>query len=332
MNDDLSPAAKAVATIGALAAVVLSVIWTWTAFAGGTFWPTSWETEGSIGFGLTWLLVLDPLAITVVYWVTMAVAIPIMAIDEAAKKRTGRDDIARADAPPRPIATTSATSLFDADDMDLDTEYLFEVEDGDVARVVLAGETKYDGPVRIDEYADYLGPEADDDAVMAATDLYVIAPLAANHGNRVWVVTDSDDIDAEVRRVGDVWVITAEREERLPRLPTTAIDASTLIDVDRGDLARVMVGGSPVYVGPVRVDLYVDHLDEESVDGMDGDAYGAALDLAAVVPQGVADRRMWVLADDAEVEHDGRYWVIRADREERSAVEPDQNEDNEGDL
>lgn len=61
------------------ASIVLCTWWTIIAFAGGTMPVLGWEREGDLGFGLFWLFIVDPLAITVCYWISMAVAMAVYA-------------------------------------------------------------------------------------------------------------------------------------------------------------------------------------------------------------------------------------------------------------
>jgi len=54
---------------------------TWTAFAGGQAPYFPYEFTGvSIGRGLAWLIFIDPIVVTVAYWVFMLVMLPVIAI------------------------------------------------------------------------------------------------------------------------------------------------------------------------------------------------------------------------------------------------------------
>lgn len=54
---------------------------TWTAFFGGQapYFPYEF-TDASIGRGLLWLLVIDPIVATVAYWGFMLVMLPVIAL------------------------------------------------------------------------------------------------------------------------------------------------------------------------------------------------------------------------------------------------------------
>ena len=75
---------------------VASAIWlTWCtviAFIGGTLPLIGWEIEGGFFFGLVWLFILDPIAMTVAYWASMLVAIPLIAISEGTGYLLHRED------------------------------------------------------------------------------------------------------------------------------------------------------------------------------------------------------------------------------------------------
>jgi len=66
-----------------LAAVFgLWMVWiTWTAFAGGQAPLFPIEFDGaSIGRGLLWLFIIDPIVATVAYWIFMLVMIPVIGL------------------------------------------------------------------------------------------------------------------------------------------------------------------------------------------------------------------------------------------------------------
>ncbi|MFP4514167.1 MAG: hypothetical protein ACLFRV_14580 [Acidimicrobiales bacterium] len=79
MTDDEFPlAANIIVGIGVAFAIVLSTWMTIIAFVGGTMPIIGWETDGGIGVGLVWMFVVDPIVITVCYWLTMIVVLPIV--------------------------------------------------------------------------------------------------------------------------------------------------------------------------------------------------------------------------------------------------------------
>jgi hypothetical protein len=78
MNDDQLPLpALAVTVIFVGPTIVLSTWMTIIAFVGGTMPIIGWETEGGIGVGLVWLFVVDPIVLTVGWWVTALAVLPI---------------------------------------------------------------------------------------------------------------------------------------------------------------------------------------------------------------------------------------------------------------
>lgn len=80
MGEELPLPAKVVGVLGVATAVVLSTWMTIIAFVGGRMPLIGWETDGGIGTGLMWLLVVDPFVITVVYWATMLLVVPLVLI------------------------------------------------------------------------------------------------------------------------------------------------------------------------------------------------------------------------------------------------------------
>lgn len=80
MDEELPLPAKVVGALGVATAVVLSTWMTIIAFVGGRMPLIGWETDGGIGTGLVWLLVVDPFVITVVYWATMLLVVPLVLI------------------------------------------------------------------------------------------------------------------------------------------------------------------------------------------------------------------------------------------------------------
>lgn len=89
MGDDVPAWATGVASAFGLASAVLLTWWTVIAFTGGTLWPTSIHLEGSIGFGIVWLLFIDPLVATVLYWVFLVVLLPVAIAAAATRKHEG---------------------------------------------------------------------------------------------------------------------------------------------------------------------------------------------------------------------------------------------------
>lgn len=81
---------KLVAGILGLASAALLTWWTIIAFIGGHLWPTAIEVDGSLGFGLLWLFIIDPLAVTVLYWISAAVMLPLAGASYMARRNRSR--------------------------------------------------------------------------------------------------------------------------------------------------------------------------------------------------------------------------------------------------
>ncbi len=67
--------------VGAVLGIAAAVWMTWCsviAFIGGTMPLIGWEVEGGFGFGLLFLVVLQPIFLTLAYWAFMLVMIPLM--------------------------------------------------------------------------------------------------------------------------------------------------------------------------------------------------------------------------------------------------------------
>lgn len=78
--------AKLVGLLGGLAAAILLTWWTIVAFVGGTLWPTGIEVEGGLVFGIVWLLFIDPVAATILYWTFALVMLPITGAASVTKR------------------------------------------------------------------------------------------------------------------------------------------------------------------------------------------------------------------------------------------------------
>lgn len=85
-NDEDHPIVTLLSVLGALASAVLLAWWTVIAFVGGTMPIIGVETEGGFGNGLFWLLFVDPIVATLLYWAFMLVMLPIIAIATWAKR------------------------------------------------------------------------------------------------------------------------------------------------------------------------------------------------------------------------------------------------------
>lgn len=80
MENDLPVAARGIVSLLALAGAVYSTYATILAFVGGSLWPFGWEIGGSVGLGLVWIFLVDPIVMTVFYWAAMLIAMPVAAI------------------------------------------------------------------------------------------------------------------------------------------------------------------------------------------------------------------------------------------------------------
>jgi len=83
---------SAIGFVTGAATLVLSLWCTYIAFVGGTMPLIGIETKGSVGFGLVWLFLIDPLVVTVCYWVSIllasAVLLPLLGIQRLTEGRT----------------------------------------------------------------------------------------------------------------------------------------------------------------------------------------------------------------------------------------------------
>jgi hypothetical protein len=76
-NGEMPLPARLVTYVGIAAAIVLSFWTTIIAFVGGTMPIIGWETDGGLVTGVVWLMFVDPILMTVCYWATMIVAVPL---------------------------------------------------------------------------------------------------------------------------------------------------------------------------------------------------------------------------------------------------------------
>jgi hypothetical protein len=78
--------AKVLGALTGLASGGLSLWWTIIAFIGGTMPVLGWHRPPSLGFGLFWLLIIEPIALTVLYWVSMVVSFLVYGLLRAFEK------------------------------------------------------------------------------------------------------------------------------------------------------------------------------------------------------------------------------------------------------
>ena len=85
--DDTPGRLHGLAAILGLVSAGLLTWWTIIAFTGGRLWPLPIEVDGGVGFGLLWLFVIDPVAVTVLYWISMLVAAPFAGLAALRNRR-----------------------------------------------------------------------------------------------------------------------------------------------------------------------------------------------------------------------------------------------------
>ena len=78
MDDDLPFPVQLVIGI----VMIASVVWVnWcvvVAFIGGTMPIVGWEVDGGIGFGLLFLLLIEPIFLMLAYWASMLICLPLV--------------------------------------------------------------------------------------------------------------------------------------------------------------------------------------------------------------------------------------------------------------
>jgi hypothetical protein len=77
MRNELPTTAIAVVVLSALVTAVVSTWCTVVAFVGGTMPIVGWHTEGSVGLGLLWVLVVDPIVMIASWLLTAFVAVSV---------------------------------------------------------------------------------------------------------------------------------------------------------------------------------------------------------------------------------------------------------------
>jgi hypothetical protein len=80
MDDDLHPVVRTVMGLLTFAVVGFALWGTFVAFVGGTMPLLGWELEGSVGQGLFWLFVVDPIVTSVGFWIAMLIRLPLDAV------------------------------------------------------------------------------------------------------------------------------------------------------------------------------------------------------------------------------------------------------------
>ena len=86
-RSDIHPIAQVVTVLFAVAVGLYGLVCTWVAFAGGTVPLLGWEFQANPFQGLAFLIFVEPLIITVGFWVSMIVVIPLDLLLKAIDRR-----------------------------------------------------------------------------------------------------------------------------------------------------------------------------------------------------------------------------------------------------
>lgn len=87
VDTDLNPVSKAVTTVIVISAIVWTLWCTWVAFFGGALPLLGWRLSGGFIFGVVWLFFVDPFVVTIAYWASMVVTVPLVMLSEAVTRR-----------------------------------------------------------------------------------------------------------------------------------------------------------------------------------------------------------------------------------------------------
>src|SRR5215211_2097074 len=78
-TEEHHPVAQTVAALTGLASAVYATWCTVIAFVGGRLPIVGIELDGSFGLGILWVIVFDPIVVTVCYWVSLLPMTPFIA-------------------------------------------------------------------------------------------------------------------------------------------------------------------------------------------------------------------------------------------------------------
>ena len=78
--NDLHPVVKFIAIAGAIASSIFGLWCVGIAFVGGTLPLVGWELDGGLFTGLLFLFFVEPLIVTVGYWLAMVIALPLQMV------------------------------------------------------------------------------------------------------------------------------------------------------------------------------------------------------------------------------------------------------------
>ncbi len=78
--NDLHPAVKFIAIVGAITSSVFGLWCVGIAFVGGTLPLIGWDLEGGLFTGLLFLFFVEPIIVTIGYWLAMVIALPLQMV------------------------------------------------------------------------------------------------------------------------------------------------------------------------------------------------------------------------------------------------------------
>ena len=78
--NDLHPAVKFIAIVGAITSSVFGLWCVGIAFVGGTLPLVGWDLEGGLFTGLLFLFFVEPIIVTIGYWLAMVIALPLQMV------------------------------------------------------------------------------------------------------------------------------------------------------------------------------------------------------------------------------------------------------------
>ena len=78
--NDLHPAVKFIAIVGAITSSVFGLWCVGIAFVGGTLPLVGWDLEGGLFTGLLFLFFVEPILVTIGYWLAMVIALPLQMV------------------------------------------------------------------------------------------------------------------------------------------------------------------------------------------------------------------------------------------------------------
>lgn len=78
--NDLHPAVKFIPIVGAITSSVFGLWCVGIAFVGGTLPLIGWDLEGGLFTGLLFLFFVEPILVTIGYWLAMVIALPLQMV------------------------------------------------------------------------------------------------------------------------------------------------------------------------------------------------------------------------------------------------------------